>query len=65
MPRMKMLTSMAGVHFVHNRGDVIECTDAEAGRYAAAGIAERVDDEPTPVERAVKVQRAEKAVRKG
>lgn len=64
MPRMRMLTSMAGQHFVHNRGDVIDCTDDEVKRYAAAGIAELLEEAQAPVERAVKRAALEKAVRK-
>jgi hypothetical protein len=41
---------MAGIDFSHNQGDVIDCNDAEAVRFIAAGIAEPVD--------AVKVERA-------
>jgi len=50
MPKVKLLTSMAGIDFSHNHGDVIDCNDAEAVRFIAAGIAEPVD--------AVKVERA-------
>jgi len=50
MPKVKLLTSMAGIDFSHNQGDVIDCNDAEAVRFIAAGIAEPVD--------AVKVERA-------
>ena len=52
MPKVKLLTSMAGIDFSHNAGDIIDCNDAEAVRFIAAGIAE-------PVE-AAKVERAEK-----
>jgi hypothetical protein len=41
---------MAGIDFSHNQGDVIDCNDAEAVRFIAAGIAEPVV--------AVKVERA-------
>lgn len=53
MPKVKLLTSMAGIDFSHNQGDEIDCNEAEALRYIAAGIAE-------PVE----VQKPEKAVKK-
>ena len=61
MPQVKLLTSLAGRDAVHNVGDVIECTDGEALRFVAAGIAEAIGQ---PVERAVKVARHEKAIRK-
>lgn len=52
MAKVKMLTSMAGIDFVHNVGDEIEVTDDQAVRYIAAGIAEAVDERK--VETAVK-----------
>ena len=52
MPKVKLVTSMAGIDFSHNAGDIIDCNEAEAVRFIAAGIAE-------PVETA-KVERAEK-----
>ena len=42
MPKVKLLTSMAGINFSHNVGDVIDCNAAEAQRFVAAGIAEAV-----------------------
>lgn len=53
MPKVKLLTSMAGIDFSHNQGDEIDCSEAEALRYIAAGIAEPVG-----------VQKPEKAVKK-
>jgi hypothetical protein len=60
MPKVKLLTSMAGIDFSHNAGDVIDCNEAEAARFIAAGIAEPV--EMAKVERAVPKTRAQKAV---
>lgn len=62
MPKLKLLTSMAGINFSHNAGDVIDCNDAEAARFIAAGIAEAAENK---VERAVKKPRARKAVSEG
>lgn len=53
MPKVKLLTSMAGIDFSHNQGDEIDCNEAEALRYITAGIAEPVG-----------VQKPEKAVKK-
>tara|TARA_R110000803_G_scaffold145714_1_gene211486 strand:- start:647 stop:838 length:192 start_codon:yes stop_codon:yes gene_type:complete len=62
MAQVRLLTSMAGIDFSHNNGDVIDCNDAEAKRFIAAGIAEAVNS-PAPIERAVKKSRTEKAVK--
>jgi hypothetical protein len=59
MPKVKLLTSMAGIDFSHNQGDVIDCNEAEAVRFISAGIAEPV--EAVKVERAVKTQTTRKA----
>lgn len=59
MPKVKLLTSMAGINFSHNVGDVIDCNDAEAARFIAAGIAEMPE---STVERAVKKPRTRKAI---
>jgi hypothetical protein len=61
MPKVKLLTSMAGIDFSHNRGDIIDCNEAEALRFIAAGIAEPV--ETAAVERAVKAPITRKAVK--
>jgi len=64
MPKIRLLTSMAGIDFSHNSGDIIDCNDAEAKRYIDAGIAEAVDAPAPKVERAVfkrKVETATKA----
>ena len=63
MPKVKLLTSMAGIAFSHNAGDEIDCNEAEAARYIAAGIAEPI--EVAKVERAVKKPKTRKAVLKG
>lgn len=52
MPKVKLLTSMAGIDFSHNSGDVIDCNKAEALRFISAGIAEPVEEEK--IERATK-----------
>lgn len=64
MPKIRLLTSMAGIDFSHNSGDIIDCNDAEAKRYIDAGIAEAVDAPAPKVERAIfkrKVETATKA----
>ncbi len=60
MPKVKLLTSMAGIAFSHNAGDEIDCNEAEAARYIAAGIAEPIQG--AKVERAVKTTKTRKAV---
>lgn len=59
MPKVKLLTSMAGINFSHNAGDVIDCNEAEAVRFIAGGIAEPIN---VPVERAVKKVKTRKAI---
>ena len=61
MPKVKLLTSMAGINFSHNAGDIIDCNEAEAVRFIAAGIAEPV--EATKIERAVSKPAVRKAVK--
>ena len=61
MPKVKLLTSMAGIDFSHNVGDVIDCNEAEAVRFIAAGIAEPV--ETAKIERAVKAPIMRKAAK--
>jgi hypothetical protein len=51
MAKIKLLTSLAGIDFSHNAGDIIDCNDAEAKRYIDAGFAE-------PIETASKVEKA-------
>lgn len=63
MAKVRLLTSMAGVDFSHNMGDVIECSDETAQRYVAAGIAEAFASAEPKVERAVKKSAVEKAVK--
>lgn len=60
MPKVKLLTSMAGIDFSHNAGDVIDCNEAEAKRFFEAGIAEPVAEKR--IEKAVKKNRARKAI---
>ena len=61
MPKVKLLTSMAGIDFSHNEGDVIDCNEAEAVRYVKAGIAE-LAEAPKP-QKAVKKVATRKAVK--
>jgi len=61
MPKIRLLTSMAGIDFSHNRGDIIDASDAEAKRFIEAGIAEPL--EVKKVERAVKKTVTRKAVK--
>lgn len=63
MAKVRLLTSMAGVDFSHNMGDVIDCADDVAARYVAAGIAEAFASAEPKVERAVKKSAVEKAVK--
>lgn len=63
MAKVRLLTSMAGIDFSHNSGDVIDCTDEVAARYIAAGIAEGFASAEPKVERAVKKSAIEKAVK--
>lgn len=61
MPKVKLLTSMAGIDFSHNQGDLIDCNEAEALRYIKAGIAEPVEAQKP--EKAVKKKFTRKAVK--
>ena len=61
MPQVKLLTSMAGINFSHNAGDVIDCNEAEAIRFIEAGIAEPV--EKSRVERAAVKRTVRRAVK--
>lgn len=63
MPKIRLLTSMAGIDFSHNSGDIIDCNDAEAKRYIDAGIAEAVDAPAPKVERAVVKRKVETATK--
>jgi len=63
MPKVKLLTSMAGIDFSHNQGDLIDCNEAEAKRYIAAGIAEAVEKPKSKIERATKKVKVETAVK--
>ena len=42
--RVTLLTSIAGIGFSHNRGDVIEVDDAYSIRLIESGQAELVDE---------------------
>lgn len=61
MPKVKLLTSMAGIDFSHNQGDLIDCNEAEALRYIKAGIAEPVEAQKP--KKAVKKTFTRKAVK--
>jgi hypothetical protein len=51
--KLKLLQSMAGIEFSHNRGDIIEvANNDEAQRYIERGIAEPVEE--TKIETATK-----------
>ena len=51
--KLRLLQSMAGIDFSHDRGDIIEVNDADAiQRYVERGIAEIV--EPAKKEKAIK-----------
>ena len=65
MPKVKLLTSMAGIGFSHNAGDIIDCNEAEAVRFVAAGIAEAAEAPVSKVERAVKKRKVQTAVKEG
>ncbi len=60
MPKVKLLTSLAGIDFSHNAGDVIDCNEAEAQRFFTSGIAEPVKEQR--IEKAVKKNRGRKAI---
>lgn len=48
MTRIRFLTSIAGMGFAFQAGDVADWPDAEAARLIAAGIAEKAPaDKPT------------------
>ena len=61
MPKVRLLTSMAGINFSHNIGDEVDCNEAEAKRYIEAGIAEAID--APKIEKAVKKAVTRKAVK--
>lgn len=49
--KIRMLTSMAGLDFVHQVGDIIDVEPPVATRYCEAGVAQLVEEQKT--ERAV------------
>ena len=59
--KIRLLVSRSGPAGAQNRGDEIEVGDAEAIRMIEAGQAEPTRE--TPVERAVRRPRAEKAAK--
>jgi hypothetical protein len=61
--KIKLLTSMAGINFSHNAGDIIEVDDADyVRRLVENGVGEIVD-EPAAVETATKKTAARKAAK--
>ena len=63
MPKVKLLTSMAGINFSHNSGDIIDCNDAEAVRFIEAGIAEAIGAAEPKVEKATAKRKVETATK--
>jgi ABC-type nitrate/sulfonate/bicarbonate transport system substrate-binding protein len=63
MAKIRLLTSMAGINFSHDKGEIIDCTDAQALRYVEAGIAEAIVSDEPKIERAVKKGVTEKAIK--
>mgnify|MGYP001287961313 CR=1 FL=1 len=55
--KVRMIQCQAGVDFVRNPGDVVDVSDAEAGRMIEAGIASPLRD--PPVETTTPVRAAE------
>ena len=64
MAKVKLLTSMAGINFSHNVGDIIEMSDEQAVRFVDAGIAEAVDAPKSKIERAIPKRKFDTAVKK-
>jgi hypothetical protein len=61
--KIKLLTSMAGINFSHNAGDIIEVDDADyVRRLVENGVGEIVD-EPAAVETATKKTATRKAAK--
>jgi len=61
--KIKLLTSMAGIDFSHNSGDIIDVDDAEyVRRLVENGIGEIVD-QPAAVETAIKKTATRKAAK--
>lgn len=61
--KIRMLTSMAGINFCHNPGDIIEVDDADyVLRLVENGVGEIVD-EPAAVETATKKTATRKAAK--
>lgn len=63
MAKVKLLTSMAGINFSHNAGDIIDCNDAEAKRFIEAGIAEALDAPAPKIEKATAKRKVETATK--
>lgn len=59
--KVKLLTSLSGVHGAFDAGDEYTCSVEEAERLVERGFAEHIRAEP--VEKAVRKPRAEKAAK--
>lgn len=55
--KIRMLTSMAGLDFAHQIGDIIDVEPPVAMRYCEAAVAELVDEQKS--ERAIPKKKAE------
>lgn len=63
MPKIKLLTSLAGISFSHNAGDIVDCNAEEAARYINAGIAEAVETAAPKIEKATAKRKVETAAK--
>ena len=61
--KIKLLTSMAGINFSHNAGDIIEVDDADYVRRLVENGVGEIIDEPAAVETATKKTATRKAAR--
>jgi|TARA_R110000823_G_C15936518_1_gene499986 hypothetical protein len=61
--KIRLLQSMAGISFSHNAGDIIDANEAEAKRFVERDIAEYIVNKAPKIERAVKKNKVEKAVK--
>ena len=62
--KLKLLTSMAGIDYSHNQGDIIEINDPDAAkRYIENGVAEPVAEAPAKETAAKKTPAKRKAVK--
>lgn len=61
--KIKLLTSMAGIDFSHNAGDIIEVDDADYVRRLVENNIGEIVDQPATVETATKKTATRKAAR--